>query len=274
MNRVVYVNNLFSRLAVSYESIFFKHGQINKYTYRQITIKLLIMNYINQFLFLFVLIACLSCGGATANVETAENETVADAKKATLAKAKTVKHTIKDSIPAKSKVQYKPRTNNSNYIVSTSRKRDEIEQNFPYDIALRRADGSETNSAEILKKNGKPTILLFWLTTCYPCKIEMKAIKEKFPKWRSETDFNLVAISTDFEKNYGKFQEMVKANKWGWKTYHDFNREFRYVMPGELNGLPQTFIIDKDGEIVYHKRKYSSGDEDKLYAKVKALAAK
>lgn len=236
----------------------------------------MIMNYISQILLLLVLITCLSCGGATANVETAETkkEAVVSKKETVVAKAKTVSHAVKDSIPAKSKVQYKPRTNNSNYIVSTSRKKDEIEQNFPYDIALRRADGSETNSTEILKKNGKPTILLFWLTTCYPCKIEMKAIKEKFPKWRAETDFNLVAISTDFEKNYGKFQEMVKANSWGWKTYHDFNREFRYVMPGELNGLPQTFIIDKNGEIVYHKRKYSSGDEDKLYAKVKALAAK
>ena len=213
------------------------------------------------------LLFMLSCGGATVNVE---RET---AQKESKAKAKQVSQAVKDTIPTKSKVKYKARTNNSNYIVSTSRKKDEIEQAFPYDIALRRADGSETISSEVIPKNGKPTVLLFWLTTCYPCKIEMKAIKEKYPKWNAETDFNLVAISTDFEKNYPKFQEMVKANRWGWKTYHDFNREFRYVMPGELNGLPQTFIIDKNGEIAYHKRKYSSGDEDKLYAKVKELAA-
>ncbi len=226
------------------------------------------MNYLRLLFLLFICTAFFNCGGNSLNVDNAQ------AKKESKAVAKKVSQVKKDTIPPKAKVAYKPRTNNSNYIVSTSRKKTEIEQNFPYDIALRRADGSETNSAEMLKKNGKPTILLFWLTTCYPCKIEMKAIKAKFPEWQKETDFNLVAISTDFEKNYGKFQEMVKTNEWGWETYHDFNREFRYVMPGELNGLPQTFIIDKNGEIVYHKRKYSSGDEDKLYEKVKALALK
>jgi len=45
------------------------------------------------------------------------------------------------------------------------------------------------------------------------------------------------------------------------------------VMPGALNGLPQTFIFDKNGEIAYHKRKYRGGDEKKLFAKVKELAA-
>jgi peroxiredoxin len=45
-------------------------------------------------------------------------------------------------------------------------------------------------------------------------------------------------------------------------------------MPGQLNGLPQTFIIDKDGNIVYHKRKYRSGDEDLLFEKVKTIAMK
>ena len=44
------------------------------------------------------------------------------------------------------------------------------------------------------------------------------------------------------------------------------------VMPAGLNGLPQVFVFDKDGTIVYHKRKYKPGDEDVLFEKVKALA--
>jgi hypothetical protein len=46
------------------------------------------------------------------------------------------------------------------------------------------------------------------------------------------------------------------------------------VMPGELNGLPQSFVLDKNGNVVMHKRKYSTGDEDQLYEQVKTLAAK
>ncbi len=184
--------------------------------------------------------------------------------------------TIKTTTTAKPATTNTTTTSNtsSRVIRSTSRAKDDIVQKFPYDIELKKADGSTVNSSEALKNNGKPTIVLFWLTTCYPCRIEMKAIHEKFPQWQKETDFNLVAISTDFSKNYDKFVKMVNEQGWKWETYNDVNREFRYVMPGGLNGLPQTFVIDKNGEIVYHKRKYTTGDEDKLYEKVKQIASK
>ena len=130
------------------------------------------------------------------------------------------------------------------------------------------------NSEKKLMSNGKPTVVLFWLTTCYPCRMELNAIKKVYPNWKKEADFNLVAISTDFKKNYNNFIKRVEKEEWPWETFHDTNREFRLVMPGALNGLPQTFIFDKNGEIAYHKRKYSSGDETKLFEKVKELAAK
>ena len=129
---------------------------------------------------------------------------------------------------------------------------------YPYDIALKDAEGKIHNSLDILKSDGKPTVILFWLTTCYPCRIEMKAIQKQIDKWKAETDFNIVAISTDFEKNDPQFVKMVNENNWSWDSYVDINREFKKVMPGQLNGLPQSFIIDKDGNIAYHKRKYST----------------
>jgi len=145
---------------------------------------------------------------------------------------------------------------------------------YPFDITLKDAKGQLHNSADILKSDDKPTVVLYWLTTCYPCLIEMKAIQKEIDSWKAETDFNIVAISTDFEKNYGSFVKRVEESNWSFEAYVDVNREFRKVLPGALNGLPQSFIFDKNGEIVYHKRKYSTGDERKLYAKVKELAAK
>ncbi len=162
----------------------------------------------------------------------------------------------------------------SNYMMDTARPGSEIKKTFPYDISLKTAAGEVLNSENELKANGKPTVLLFWLTTCAPCAMEMKAISEKYEDWQKETDFNLVAISTDFSKNYPNFVKRVEDKKWPWKTYNDVHREFRKVMPGGLNGLPQTFLLDKEGNIVFHKRKYSSGDEDKLYEQVKTLAAR
>ena len=159
----------------------------------------------------------------------------------------------------------------TNYVVESTRQANQINAAYPYDIDLKTADGKVAKSSTILAKNGKPTVLMFWLTTCVPCRYEMKAVHEKYEGWQQEEDFNLYAISTDFEKNYDSFVRMVQENNWPWQTFHDMNREFRRVMPGELNGLPQTFIIDKNGEIAYHKRKYTRGDEDALFAKIKEL---
>lgn len=214
----------------------------------------------------FMLSACAN-SQQEQNTETTKTTTKEVPAKTTTTKAAT---TTSD---AKAKTSEAP-ARRSNVIKSTSRPKSEIEHKFPYDIDFKTADGKIVNSAEALKSNGKPTIVLFWLTTCYPCRMEMKAIHEKFPQWKDETDFNLVAISTDFPKNYENFCKKVKDSGWKWETYNDVNREFRYVMPGGLNGLPQTFIMDENGEIVYHKRKYSTGDEDKLYEKVKQLASK
>ena len=133
---------------------------------------------------------------------------------------------------------------------------------------------TEVNSENILAENGKPTVLLFWLTTCYPCRMELSAIKKVYPQWKKEADFNFVVISTDFQKNYVNFVTRVEKEEWEWDTFHDTHREFRKVMPGALNGLPQTFVFDKNGEIAYHKRKYSTGDEHKLFDVVKGLASK
>ena len=163
-------------------------------------------------------------------------------------------------------------SSNRNYYVSKSRKSSDIKADYPYDIALKNAKGDSTNTAQAFQTNGKPTVLVFWLTTCVPCAYEMAAIKKKYEGWQEEADFNFYAISTDWEKNHGKFYERVEEKAWPWETYLDMNREFMRVMPGQLNGLPQTFILDKDGKIVHHKRKYRTGDEDKLFEKIKEYA--
>ncbi|MFT4758333.1 MAG: peroxiredoxin [Paraglaciecola sp.] len=216
-------------------------------------------------LFLFCLLfSVASCANSQENKTTQS----AESEMTTLPKqpAKTVKKAPELTAEQKKKL---PR----NYIVENSRQAKDIDDVYPYDIDFKLADGKIVKSSEILEKNDKPTVLMFWLTTCVPCRYEMKAVSEKYADWKAEEDFNLYAISTDFAKNYESFVRMVDKNNWPWESVNDVNREFRRVMPGELNGLPQTFIIDKNGEIAYHKRKYRNGDEDALFAKIQELNA-
>lgn len=159
-----------------------------------------------------------------------------------------------------------PKTETTTVSVDTDQ-----EAAFPFDIKLKDVDGNIKSSAEVFKKNGKPTVLLFWLTTCGPCHSKLRAIKPLYADWLEQADFNAYAISGDFPKNYDKFVSITQSKKWPWETYNDVDRSFRNVLPGRLNGYPQTFIFDKDGKLVYQDKKYRYGDEKRLFEKIKEV---
>ena len=159
---------------------------------------------------------------------------------------------------------------NVRYVKDAGRQPSDINNQYPYDIGIRTADNDSLNTANIFADNGKPTILLFWLTTCAPCRKEMAAISAKYETWQNEIDFNMYAVSVDWPRNAEAFSQRVKQQNWPFPAYHDFNREFGKILPGRLNGLPQVFVI-KNGEIVHHKRKYLPGDEDKLFEVIRNL---
>lgn len=159
---------------------------------------------------------------------------------------------------------------NSNYLVLKTRPQSELRLDYPYNVELLDAAGDTLRSDRVFAA-GKPTVLLFWLTTCVPCGYEMRAIQEKYADWQAQATFNFYAISTDFQKNFPAFQRRVREQQFPWRSFNDVHREFRRILPGELNGLPQTFLLDADGNIVYHKRKYRSGDEDALFAEILKL---
>ena len=142
---------------------------------------------------------------------------------------------------------------------------------FPFDLTLQDADGKQYRSSEVFKKNGKPTVLFFWLTTCKPCHMKLSAIAPLYPNWIKEADFNTYAISGDLPRNHQKFAQQTKSKNWQWETYLDVDRKFRELLPGNLNGYPQTFIFDEDGKLVYQDKRYRPGDEHRLFAKIKSI---
>ncbi len=163
---------------------------------------------------------------------------------------------------------------NVQYYTSSARPSDQIEKKFPFNIDLKDVNGKVTNSADVFKKHDVPTVIVFWLTTCYPCRMEIQAYQQKYAQWKKESKFRMLVISYDFPDNYDNYVKRVAEEKWEWETFHDMRKEFGFVLPGELNGLPQVFIFDKKGELVYQKRKYYPGDEDTLYQKIVELNKK
>lgn len=155
---------------------------------------------------------------------------------------------------------------NGKKINITVPKRDTI---YPYNIPLINLQGDTILSKKVLLKNNRPTVLVFWLTTCVPCRYELDAIVKKYAQWKEETDFNLYAISLDFDDYQPDFYK--RAKDFPFDAFIDYERQFMNIMPGGLNGTPQTFIIDVEGNVAYHKRRYRMGDEDRLFEEILIL---
>jgi peroxiredoxin len=146
---------------------------------------------------------------------------------------------------------------------------------FPFNIPLVTIDSAKTlNSKDLLaisKNEKQPTVIAFWLTTCIPCQRELATYTANYAAWKNQANFNLFAISTDFPKNFRKIASIVGARKFPFPVYWDRDRLFRSVMPGELNGLPQVFVFDKNGQLAYRHKGFRPGDELTLLAKIKEL---
>jgi len=75
---------------------------------------------------------------------------------------------------------------NNSLSVTTHKAPETLADNYPFNVDLKTVDGKLVKSSEIFKKNGKPTVLLFWLSTCRPCHQKMEAIKPLYPEWKED----------------------------------------------------------------------------------------
>ncbi|MCK6695058.1 MAG: TlpA family protein disulfide reductase [Thermoanaerobaculia bacterium] len=148
---------------------------------------------------------------------------------------------------------------------------------FPFTIPMLDIDSTkESNSKEVLaipkkEKDRSPTVVAFWLTTCMPCHRELATYTANYAEWKKQANFNLYAISIDFPHNFRKIAQIVRNKQFPFPVYWDRDRLFRSVMPGGLNGLPQVFIFDKNGNLAYKHKGFRLGDEQELFAKIKEL---
>ncbi len=58
----------------------------------------------------------------------------------------------------------------------------------------------------------------------------------------------------------------VNAKGWDYIVLMDPNGDFKRAMG--VNNVPHTFLVDKDGNIVYSHNNYAPGDEEKLYQEI------
>jgi peroxiredoxin len=141
---------------------------------------------------------------------------------------------------------------------------------FP-SVNIKSLDGKTVNIQDFVGK-GKVTVISFWATWCSPCKRELDAIADIYPDWQDEYDVELIAITIDDARGVAKVPAMVAAKGWEYTVLSDSKQELQRAL--NFQTVPQTFLLNAAGEIVYTHSGYSPGDEFALEEEIKKAAGK
>ena len=135
-------------------------------------------------------------------------------------------------------------------------------------VKLKDIDGNSVNTAE-LSNDGKPMVISFWATWCAPCKKELNAIHEVYEDWQDETGVKVIAVSIDDARSATRVKPYVDAQGWEFEVLIDTNGDFKRSL--NVNNVPQTFLVDGNGDIVWTHSGYSPGDEYELLEEIEKL---
>ena len=138
-------------------------------------------------------------------------------------------------------------------------------------VDVKTLDGKKVNIQDFVGK-GKVTVISFWATWCSPCKRELDAIAEIYPDWQEEYDVELLAVTIDDARGVAKVPAMVAAKGWDYTVLSDSKQELQRAL--NFQTVPQTFLLNAEGEIIYTHSGYSPGDEYELEEEIKKAAGK
>jgi len=136
------------------------------------------------------------------------------------------------------------------------------------EVQVRTLEGQSVNITEHAK-DGKITFITFWATWCVPCRRELDALTDIYDEWKDEFDLEIVAISIDDSRAVARVRPMVEQNGWPFTIYTDTNQELQKAL--NFQTIPQSFLLDQNGKIVYSHTGYVPGDEYELEEKIRKL---
>jgi cytochrome c biogenesis protein CcmG/thiol:disulfide interchange protein DsbE len=110
---------------------------------------------------------------------------------------------------------------------------------------LKDLKGDEISLASL---RGKVVFLNVWATWCAPCREEMPSIESLYNDFKVNKDFVVLAVSQDTDGS--AVRPFIEQNHLQFTVLLDPRNEVgeRY----DVNGIPETFIIGRDGRIVAH----------------------
>jgi peroxiredoxin len=131
------------------------------------------------------------------------------------------------------------------------------------DFTLRQIEGPNLRLAE---QRGSVVLVNFWATWCGPCRVEMPHLNRLYDKYRG-AGFVLLGVNIDDDPAAAK----ALAGKLGLKFPVLLDTDKKVVGAYDLNAMPATVLIDRDGRVRHLHRGYREGVEATYEQQVRDL---
>ena len=110
---------------------------------------------------------------------------------------------------------------------------------------IKNLDGS---TFKIADKKGKVVLLNMWATWCGPCRAEMPALVKMQDAYR-EQGLEIIGLNSD-EESVEDINNFAKAMNLNYTlVYPDSKLQTDLLKISQFGGIPQSFLIDRDGNL-------------------------
>jgi peroxiredoxin len=131
------------------------------------------------------------------------------------------------------------------------------------DFTLKSLDGANLRLEEY---RGQVVLINFWASWCGPCRQEMPLLDRLHHRYE-DTGFAVLGINV--EGQVAPAQEIVDSTSVTFPIVIDDGQKVSEMY--NLEAMPSTFVVDRDGVVRYIHRGYKPGDEAKYVEIVKQL---
>lgn len=131
---------------------------------------------------------------------------------------------------------------------------------FP-EVNLSTLEGKTVSTKDYIGQ-GNPVLISMWATWCAPCKRELDNIADLYPEWKENYKLEILAITIDNSRQLRKVPAMVSSKGWKYTILSDEKGHLQQTLG--VGTIPQTYLINGQGEIIYDHNGYAPGDEEEI----------
>ncbi len=131
------------------------------------------------------------------------------------------------------------------------------------DFALKSSTGDNLRLSEF---RGDVVMINFWATWCGPCRQEMPLLDELYQRYE-RVGFSLLGVNIDDDSR--KAMNMISELGVNFPVLFDNTKEVSKLY--QVDAMPVTVIVDRDGNVRHVHQGYKPGYEDKYLDEIRAL---